>query len=71
MAVIGVWKAYRADEGFAAGLAKHVSLTLQPRDLHPWHVNAAAVLEQERAKLEDEHRANEARKLAERQKRAR
>lgn len=69
MAVIGVWKAYRADEGFAAGLTKHVSLSMRPRDLHPWYVQAAAALEHERSRLENEFRAKEAKKQMDRSKR--
>lgn len=69
MAVVGVWKAYRADEGFAAGLTKHVSLSMRPRDLHPWYVQAAALLEHERSRLEDEYRAEEARKQPRQSKR--
>lgn len=64
LAVINVWKAYRADEGFAAALVKYVGLDVRPTDLHPWYVTAAAFLEQERSKREDEYRASTAKKQA-------
>jgi hypothetical protein len=67
-AVLGVWKAYRADEGFAAGLIKHVEATMRPQRLHPWYLTAATVLEQERSRLEHEYRAEEARKQSQRAK---
>jgi hypothetical protein len=66
LAVIPVWNAYRADEGFAAALIKYVGLDVRPVDLHPWYLDAAAILERERYKLESEYRASEARKQSQR-----